>query len=136
MLYEAVTHPRLDKLEVTQTSTNFFGMEEFLATRKYFNFRQGFDHIDAPIYTSLGDFGPLIPGVRSGSNNSIQDGIITVQDVCFNSLQQFAGLSIEWVSSLALHLELDSGKKTLKLFQFPSFCRMMIVDKNHNILTR
>lgn len=56
--------------------------------------------------------------------------------MCFNTLQSLAGLKIEWVTSLALHLELDSGKKTLKLFQFPSFCRMMAVERKSNILSR
>jgi len=45
-------------------------------------------------------------------------------------------LKIEWVTSLSLHLELDSGKKTLKMFQFPSLCRLMVVDKRSHILSR
>jgi len=40
------------------------------------------------------------------------------------------------VSSLALHLELDSGKKTLKVFQYPSFCRMMTIERKDNLLSR
>src|SRR5277367_3949633 len=61
---------------------------------------------------------------------------ILIPDVCFNTLQGLADVRIEWVTSLALHLEVDSSKKTLKLFQFPSFCRMMSVERETHILSR
>jgi hypothetical protein len=59
-----------------------------------------------------------------------------VSSVCFQALHDFAELKIEWVTSLALHLELDSSKKTLKVFQFPSYCRLMTVERSSNILSR
>jgi hypothetical protein len=142
MLYEAVSHPKADKLEVTKTSTSSSGYRNPLVTKKYNNYKQGFDYIDLPLYSLLGRFGDLIPetGViqsqEQGFSGTRSTEVITVQSVSFNTLQHLAELKIEWVTSLALHLELDSGKKTLKLFQFPSFCRMMAVERKNNIMSR
>ncbi|KAI9861544.1 MAG: hypothetical protein M1813_005154 [Trichoglossum hirsutum] len=142
MLYEAVPHPKADKLEVTKTSTSSSGYRNPLVTRKYCTFKQGFDYIDLPLYSLLGRYGELIPEARThlvheaGFSRSHSVECIMVQSVCFYTLQHLAELKIEWVTSLALHLELDSGKKTLKLFQFPSFCRMMYVERKSNILSR
>ena len=142
MLYDAVPHPKADKLEVMKTSTGFSGYQNPLVTRKYNNFKQGFDYIDLPLYSLLGRFGDLIPEAKP--HHLLENNLpgnraaehILVGHVCFNTLQSLAGLKIEWVTSLSLHLELDSGKKTLKVFQFPSFCRMMIVERGNNVLSR
>lgn len=142
MLYDAVPHPKADKLEVMKTSTCFSGYQNPLVTRKYNNFKQGFDYIDLPFYSLLGRFGDLIPEakpyhqLKHGFHGTTSAEHILVGHVCFNTLQSLAGLKIEWVTSLSLHLELDSGKKTLKLFQFPSFARMMVVERRSNILSR
>jgi hypothetical protein len=142
MFYEAVSNPKPDKLEVKKTSTSSSGQRNALVTRKYRSFQQGFDHIDLPLYTMLGRFGYLIPMPRThphrpqGFSGYEQSEVIQVQSICFHTLQHIAGLTIEWVSSLALHLELDSGQKTLKLFQYPSFCRMMMVDRKGHLLSR
>lgn len=142
MLYDAVSHPKPDKLEVTKTSTSSSGYRNPLVTRKYCNFKQGFDYIDLPLFSLLGRYGDLIPEARQyqvlepGISGALAHEVIKVPTVCFNTLHNMAELKIEWVTSLALHLELDSGKKTLKLFQFPSFCRMMFVKRKNNILSR
>jgi hypothetical protein len=142
MLYEAVPWPKADKLEVMKTSTGFSGYHNALVTRKFNTFKQGFDYIDLPFYSLLGRFGDLIPEVKQhqfldhGFPGNRASEHILVGHVCYNTLQSLAGLKIEWVTSLSLHLELDSGKKTLKLFQFPSFCRMMVVERRGNILSR
>lgn len=142
MLYEAVSHPKPDKLEVTKTSTSSSGARNALDTRKYYTFHQGFDHIDLPFYSLLGRFGDLIPETKLrlshelGYTGSIPGEVVMVQSVCFSTLHHLTELNIEWVSSLALHLELDSGKKTLKLFQYPSFCRMMAIERKNNLLSR
>jgi hypothetical protein len=142
MLYDAVPRPKADKLEVMKTSTGFSGYQNALVTRKFNTFKQGFDYIDLPFYSLLGRFGDLIPEVKQHQfldhdlhGNRASEHIL-VGHVCYNLLQSLAGLKIEWVTSLSLHLELDSGKKTLKLFQYPSFCRLMVVERRANILSR
>jgi hypothetical protein len=64
MLYEAVSHPKPDKLEVTKTSTSSSGSRNALDSRKYYTIRQGFDYIDLPFYSLLGRFGDLIPETK------------------------------------------------------------------------
>jgi len=141
MLYEAVSHPKADKLEVIKTSTSSSGYQNPLNTKNYSTFKQTFDYIDLPLFSLLGRFGDLIPGPRMTNMQELAlpasrtPEVIDVRLVCFNTLQNLAELKIEWVTSLALHLELDSGKKTLKLFQYPSLCRIMAVEKP-NILSR
>jgi hypothetical protein len=142
MFYEAVPHPGADSLEVKKTSTSSSGLRNVLITRKYSSFRQGFEYIDLPLDTMLDRFGCLIPMPRihplhpQWLSGSQQNDVIMVHSICFNTLQQIAGLRIEWVSSLTLHLELDSERKTLKLFQYPSFCRMMMIDRKGHMLSR
>lgn len=43
----------------------------------------------------------------------------------YYTLSKLAGLNIEWVESLCLHLELNKSKRTLKVFRFPSFCMLL-----------
>lgn len=50
--------------------------------------------------------------------------------VCYGAVRLTAGLEIEWVDSLSLHLDLDASRRTLKLFRFPSYCRMMYHERN------
>ncbi|KAI9767663.1 MAG: hypothetical protein M1840_005534 [Geoglossum simile] len=141
MLYQAVPQPEANELKVTKLSTNCFGIRTELATRKYRTYRQGFDFIDQPLHSLLGSYGDLIPRMHQVHSNDPgvalpSDNYIEAQSVCFSILQDLADLKIEWVTSLALHLELDSGRKTLKLFQFPSFCRLMHVERRNNMLSR
>lgn len=140
MLYEAVPKPAANKLEVVRTSTTSSGHLNSLNTRKYHSYRQNFDFIDFPFFELLARFGELTPQVKPHFVNELgsfrQSEVISVKDVCFHTLQGLAHLKIEWVTSLALHLEMDSGKNTLKLFEFPSFCRMMAVENEAHILSR
>ncbi|KAG4441819.1 hypothetical protein IFR05_002683 [Cadophora sp. M221] len=142
MLYDANPNPKNGKLEVMRKSTSLSGRRNWVSTQKYCTFRQGFDYVDLPIYSMLGQFGDIFPHPVM-SLCTEQDlagcptrGAIMVQSVCFSTLSGLAELNIEWVTSLAMHLELDAGRKTLKLFQFPSFCRMMAAQRADNILSR
>jgi hypothetical protein len=142
MLYEAVPDPAVNKLQVVKTSTSMTssGYRNSLITRKYCSYKQNFDYVDTPLFEMLGRFGDLIPYSKPYTINGLgsvpPSEVITVKHVCFDTLQNLAGMNIEWVTSLALHLEMDSSKKTLKLFQFPSFCRMMVVERENHILSR
>lgn len=142
MFYEAVCKPSPARLEITRLSINSCGRPHPLTTRKMKSYSQGLDHVTRPFDDLLGKFGDLIPGPGRPSSAERSDSSdlptedIKVQSVCFNTLQNVIGINIEWVSSLALHLELDSGKKTLKLFQNPSFCLMMASGSKTCLLSR
>jgi hypothetical protein len=43
-------------------------------------------------------------------------------NLSYYTLAELAGLQIEWIDSICEHLELDSRRKVLKLFRFPSIC--------------
>jgi len=142
MFYEAVCDPSPARLEITRTSIDSCGRPHPLTTRKMRSYSQGLDHVTRSFDDFLGKFGDLVPGPgrpgpteRSDSSDLATEDI-KVQSVCFNTLQNVIGIDIEWTSSLALHLELDSGKKTLKLFQNPSFCLMMASAKKACLLSR
>lgn len=142
MLYEAVPNPQPNKFQVVKTSTSMTssGYRNSLTTRKFERFNQNFDYIDVPLFEMLAGFGDLIPYSKpymmNGLGSVSPSDVIAVRQVCFDTLQSFAGMQIEWVTSLALHLEMDSSKRTLKLFQFPSFCRMMVVERDEHLLSR
>lgn len=142
MLYEAVSRPEADRLELAKTTTGSCGRRNPLTTRKIWSHSQSFDYIDRPLDYLLGKFGDLIPGPKSPSPAERSDSVdltteaINVSTLCFNTLHSVVELKIEWVSSHAMHLELDSGKKTLKMFQYPSFCRMMAAEEKNGLLSR
>jgi hypothetical protein len=82
----------------------------------------------------LNQFGDIIPEVkpevaRRDSIIPISESI-TVRLVCYGTAFHVTQLAIEWVDSLSLHLELDAARQTLKLFRFPSYCRMMYHKQN------
>jgi hypothetical protein len=53
------------------------------------------------------------------------DTAIMVHHVCFHTLRKIAGIRIQWVRSINLHLEFDQSKRTLKLFGYPAFCWLL-----------
>lgn len=142
MLYEAQSHPDPDKLQVTKTSTSSFGYRNTLSTRKFSTYSQSFQYIDVPLYNLLNRFGDLIPELGATPMRELGLGLghisefINPQQVCWDTLQNVAELRIEWVTALSLHLEFDSGKRTLKLFRYPSYARMMCCDRKNNLLSQ
>ena len=135
MFYKVVPNPSADSLEVETTSTCSSGLRNAVVTRKFSSYRQSFERIAQPLEIMLGDFGCLIPMPRIHplppqwlyGNQQSED--VVVHSICFKTLQQSARLRIELVDSLNLHLELDSELRSLKLFKYPSFCRMMMIDR-------
>jgi len=142
MLFEAVNTPEVDKLEITRISTTSAGRRQPLTTRKIRNHSQGFDHVDRSLDYLLSKFGEIIPGPKASSPSELSDvtgpvsEAINVQTLCFHTLNSVVEIKIEWVTSHALHMEFDSGKKTLKLFQYPSFCRIMAEAKKNGLLSK
>jgi hypothetical protein len=47
-----------------------------------------------------------------------------------------AGVRIQWVDCLSLHLEFDSRSKTLKVFRFPSLCLIMYRNNDRSLLSQ
>jgi hypothetical protein len=82
----------------------------------------------------LSQFGDIIPEVKPEvarrASFAPPSENIHVQLVCYGTAWQITRLEIEWVDSLTQHLELDVSRRTMKLFRFPSYCRIMYHKRN------
>lgn len=142
MFFESAPKPQPTRLETVNSFICPLEAQHQLRMGQYSTSEQDFDLIDQPFCSLLAKLGVLMPGVanRGKIDHSTfangECGEILLQAVCFNTIQQNAQVNVEWVDSIGLHLELDSLKKTLKIFRFPSFCRLMMVEKDKNLLSR
>jgi hypothetical protein len=132
LLYEAPVVQGPLSLEIKDTLTTSPSSTGYLNTRNLRRRSQDFGHVDRPIHLLLNQFGDIIPQVKPevARRNSLNSDNIEVRLVCYGTALDVMPLVIEWVDSLGLHLELDESHKTLKLFRFPSYCRMMYHKQN------
>ena len=84
---------------------------------------------DLPIHQLLRHFGMLIP-VPVASREELQaEGVrsdqLSTNYLNYQILSNVAGIKVQFVSSLSLHLEFDKRSKALKIFRYPSFCRLI-----------
>jgi hypothetical protein len=95
---------------------------------------QGFEFIDKPLFMLLNQFGDILPEVKAEVDRRVSFSSasenIHVQLVCYGTAWHITKLEIIWVESLNQHLELDASRRTLKLFRFPSYCRLMYHKRN------
>ncbi|PVH73593.1 hypothetical protein DL98DRAFT_606951 [Cadophora sp. DSE1049] len=104
--------------------------------------QRGFDYVDQPVYILLDKFGSLIPQVNSCSDLE-KDLIgyparemIDTRLLRPNTLLEADKLKIEWMSSLAFHLQFNADAGVLRVFKFPSFCELMLADQESPLLSR
>ena len=90
------------------------------------------DISDLQTHQLLNSFGRLIPGSLAWAQNiptPVEADIFLEQVVVsylnFHTLSKVAKIQIVFVDSLSLHLELDEKAKMLKVFRFPSYCRLL-----------
>jgi hypothetical protein len=141
MLYD----PRIDckpkKLQIAKTATNSLGHRVNLSTQIFETHSQDFEYVDMPIYIMLGRFGKVLPDQRDttpqgNSNSGLSSGWIVTPYVCYQTLRKVCRIEIEWVDSVAMHLELDGSRRALKIFRFPSFCRIMYRRRQRGLLSQ
>lgn len=100
------------------------------------------DKGDQPLDHLLRAFGDIVPEPRSEIVEETRFGASRESDwiicdfVCYSTLRRVIGVDIEWVDIISLHLEFDNRKRTLKVFRFPSFCRMMCQYQEATLLSR
>jgi len=139
----------VDRTEMKQTATKRSrirrGPRYSSKTKTFTSFRQPLDNIDQPLYTVLRRFGTIIPEPYKDSSATHElastqpgrnEGGNDLSLVCFHILHRFAGIEIEWVDCLSLHLEFDSRTKTLKLFRFPSLCFIMCSNTDQSLMSQ
>src|SRR5271156_5050271 len=139
MLYD----PRLDckpkKLQVSKSILKTDGNRASLQNCRVFDTRSQdlYEYKDHSLYLLLGRFDKLIPEAtprrRSGDSPSAW---IVVPFVCYQTLRRVCRVEIEYVDTLSMHLEFDSSLRVLKIFRFPSFCRLMYKRKQRGLLSQ
>jgi hypothetical protein len=79
----------------------------------------------------FGDFEPKGPPRPSyGSRSLFFDDSIISSNLSYWTLKKVAGVHIEWVDAISLHLEFDERTLALKVFRFPSFCAMLAIPRD------
>jgi hypothetical protein len=138
MLYD----PRLDckpgRLQVAKFALKTDGNKAALQSCVFDIQSQDLEYADQSLHLLLGRFGKLIPDLplRRGSKVAPPSELIVVPFVCYQTLRIVCSVEIEWVDTLSMHLEFDSSRKVLKVFRFPSFCRLLYKYKQRGLLSQ
>lgn len=103
-------------------------------SKTFTHYQQSVENMDFPLDSLLRGFGEIIPepskAIYSGCSSPLlfhsrSNTELEVPLLCFQTLNRTAGIKIELVDCLALHLEFDRRRKILKIFRFPSLCLIM-----------
>ena len=139
MLYDPDPEPSVGKLQLSRVNRVTLPRQtSTLKTEFLHTFEQGFHQLQQPLDNLFCVFGMILPPFESpltactscsssikptGHDDSSEYLILSF--LSYYTLVKVAKIKIEWVESLNLHLEFDEGARVLKLFRYPSFCRLM-----------
>ena len=139
MLYDPEMAPSPNELSLsrqTRVSHRAFNTTVLLS------YEQGFALVQQPLGRLFRVFGNIIPQsedtnaelthmlsspTASGPYQSSE--YLVLSYLSYHTLSRVAQIKIEWVDCINLHLEFDEGRRLLKLFRFPSFCRLAYPSK-------
>ena len=129
MLYDPEVAPNPDELSLskqTRVSSRAFN------TRVLLSFEQDFALVQQPLGRLFRVFGNIIPQSEDTSAELTRIAAteyLVLSCLSYHTLSRVAQIQIEWVDCINLHLEFDEGRRVLKLFRFPSFCRLAYPSK-------
>ena len=138
LLYDPRANNNPKKFQIaklyTRTAT---GKKVRLLSQTLKTYSQDSEYCDHSFFLLLKNFGALIPNppLHERSEVPFREWIV-VPFVCYQTLRNVCRVRIEWVDALGLHLEFDSCQKVLKVFQFPSFCRLMYWSEHRGFLSQ
>jgi hypothetical protein len=115
-------NPQSSELEIEKLRTG--PALKLPRTSTFISYKQSREDASQPLCNFLRRFGNIIPEPQAESLHTSSD-LIRASYVNFHTLDKVAGIKIEWVNCLSLHMEFDLVRRTLKLFKFPSLCRLM-----------
>ena len=134
MLYDPEVPSSADELSLcrqTRVSKRAFNTNVFLS------YEQDFGLVQQPLSLLFRVFGNVIPQSEDANtdlsyilsspaknSHSMSSEYLVLSYLSYNTISRVAQIKIEWVDCLNLHLEFDEGRRLLKLFRFPSFCRL------------
>jgi hypothetical protein len=131
MLFDPVPIPLTERLQLLPI---IGGKGVALGTETYLTYsRDLHDSRTLPIHYLLREFGNILPQPQFASS-TLSTGtrrapatskILMLSHLNYYTLSRVAKIRIEWVDCLSLHLEFDSSNGVLKIFRFPSFCRIV-----------
>ena len=139
MLYDPDLNPNPDKLQLSRvTRVKLHRQTSNLKTEYLHTFEQGFHQLQQPLDNLFCVFGMILPSpdrplatgtgypssLKPASHDTSSEYLI-LSFISYYTLVKVAKIRIQWVESLNLHLEFDEGARVLKLFRYPSFCRLM-----------
>jgi hypothetical protein len=96
-------------------------------------------------HTMLRQFGPLIPEAEETRSSAVSltgpgahydNNHLNLAYLNYHGLKLVAGVQIEWVNTMNLHLQLDEHNRILRLYRFPAFCRLLWRDNQESFLTK
>lgn len=135
MLFDPSPTQPPNELTIRNPRGSSFRREPLRTRRTFISYRQqGFENYDQPLYLFLKRFGNLIPEIKVDLLGEAE--LIAVSYVCFAMLDKVTEVKIEWVNSLSLHLEFDNNRRVLKMFKFPSYCKLMYEGRDSTLLSR
>lgn len=109
----------------------------------YMSLKQSHSACKRNIHEFLLGFGVLLPPRNFNNPESEEDkaafqDLRTAAPASFNAhlLVSIGGIKIEWVDSLACHLEFNKSSNTLFLFRYPSFCMANLQSSKSAMLPR
>ena len=134
MLYDPETAPNPYELSLsrqTRVSNRAFN------TRLLLSYEQDFALVQQPLGHLFRVFGNVVPqsedtspelthilSAPTASGPYQSSEYLVLSCLSYHTLSTVAQIKIEWVDCINLHLEFDEGRRLLKLFRFPSFCRL------------
>jgi hypothetical protein len=133
LIYDAEENPKKDtfQLALSEASASALSRHQksFIWERlecEISNTRGGTVHIDLDqLFSHFGNFSPPQCLPPANSRRDLYEDSIVASNVNFDTLSKIGQLSIEWVESLSLHLELHERSSKLRLFAYPSFCALL-----------
>jgi hypothetical protein len=138
MFYDARANPKPKTFQIAKSATSSSGNRVDLKSRTFDTYSQTFEYFDHTLSLLLGRFGKLIPDPPPRRNFPLPPPTeyIIAAFVCYQTLRKVCQIDIEWVDALGLHLEFDSSRRVLKLFRFPSFCKLMYRHRARGLLSQ
>jgi len=124
----------LDELDRFDSEGSDFGIRTWrqYTSKTFTQYSQDLESVDRPLPVLFNRFGAVMPKrSRRAPRNQENAARLEIEEMInpnyigFHILHRVASVKIEWVDNLSLHLEFDSHAKTLKVFRFPSLCRIM-----------
>ncbi|KAI9817883.1 MAG: hypothetical protein M1827_001002 [Pycnora praestabilis] len=130
MLYDPETSPSQEMLQIL---SRIRLSDNPLNTRSFHTFSQDCSLVGQPLSNLLQVFGNnIIPQSTTrqhqgtgGNANPYNSEYLILSYLNYRTLTMVANIRVEWVDTLSLHLEFDEEHRVLKVFRFPSFCRLI-----------